>query len=627
MIELAVGYIRVSTEDQTRHSPKSQYQDIKNYIDEKGWRWGKKFLRDKEIELDKSVTAIVPSDNGDSKGFQVEGFFVESGSGWEPKKRPIFQEMIQHIRKNNIRHVLFCYVDRIARNLSDYLYFCDKLKGIEGIFIHIVNEDLVFSPFLKADYKEQERLENRLVTGKAESGRISQRVIKAREGRFEEGRVTYRVPFGYINKVDPVTRRPYVESVPDEAETVKNIFNMIESGKYSLLSLTKKLEKIGLKKRTYDRKLKRYIDKPFTRSFLYYLLKNNTYLGIVKLNGLEKKSDEVPQIIDQHTFDKVSEVLKDKCNFRDGRRKKGRYNSPLAHLCKCYFCDCQITTDFTPKENGKNYVYLRCTSGKVHRDLNWYKRKFGKKSCPQPYNTESGVEKAFDEEIKKLFLGESMIAWLEQELMTQKDQSQDLGAKVKKDLEKKLKKLEERKKQLSIMRADNEFTKEEYLEARNETLDEINALQKQIKEIESSSTNIEDEIEITIGLLKMLPDKWSEYTIKEKAELLQIMTKKIVLGENGKNKPVITWEKPWDMIIKLNTIVPVDRAIKHIESMGNDGDKKSPIGKNWCAREDLNPRPLDSKSTALSTELRAHVVFFYSILRIRKKARIVRIKI
>ena len=29
-------------------------------------------------------------------------------------------------------------------------------------------------------------------------------------------------------------------------------------------------------------------------------------------------------------------------------------------------------------------------------------------------------------------------------------------------------------------------------------------------------------------------------------------------------------------------------------------------GVEWHARRDLNPRPLDSKSTALSTELRAH---------------------
>jgi hypothetical protein len=30
--------------------------------------------------------------------------------------------------------------------------------------------------------------------------------------------------------------------------------------------------------------------------------------------------------------------------------------------------------------------------------------------------------------------------------------------------------------------------------------------------------------------------------------------------------------------------------------------------KAWHARRDLNPRPLDSKSTALSTELRAHQI-------------------
>ena len=30
----------------------------------------------------------------------------------------------------------------------------------------------------------------------------------------------------------------------------------------------------------------------------------------------------------------------------------------------------------------------------------------------------------------------------------------------------------------------------------------------------------------------------------------------------------------------------------------------------WHARRDLNPRPLDSKSTALSTELRAHQLSF-----------------
>jgi len=79
MVEQAVAYIRVSTEDQIRHSPKSQYKDIKNYIEEKGWRWRKKRLRDTEIELDTGILGTVPSDNNSSKGFEAPGFFVLDG--------------------------------------------------------------------------------------------------------------------------------------------------------------------------------------------------------------------------------------------------------------------------------------------------------------------------------------------------------------------------------------------------------------------------------------------------------------------------------------------------------------------------------------------------------------------
>lgn len=598
MSEIAVGYIRVSTEDQQRHSPKSQYNHIKNYIEEEGWKWRKKRLREVDIKLDSSISGAIPSDNVDSQSFKAEGFFVESGSGWEPEKRPVFYKMIDYVKKNKINHIISCYVDRIARNLYDYTYLCRKLEGSDSVHLHIVNENLAFSLSLKEDYEDRLKLENRLVTGKAESGRISQRVIKAREGRFEEGRVTYRVPYGYINKVHPTTRRPFIEIVPENAEKVKKIFEMMASGHYSLTSLTKKLEELGWKKSTFDRKLRQYIDKPITRSYLYYLLTNNTYLGNVKWRGRFKESAEVPQIIEKSTFEKVNKILKSKCNFRDGERKKGKYNSPFARLCKCHFCGCQITTDFTKNRHGKKYAYLRCTSGKRHRDLNWYKRKFGKTTCVQPYNTESGIEKAFNEEIQKVFMDEGIIAWLEGELKAEKARSQNLGGKAKKNLENQINQLEKRLKQLNIMRADGEFTKNEYLDARTETLNKIESLEHQIKKIDLSSTNVEDEIEITLDLMQKIPEKWADFSIPEKAEVLQLITKKITLGKYGKDKPEIVWEKPWDILIKYG------------ELMGIGGNKIYPIEKNWHARRDLNPRPLDSKSTALSTELRAHLFIF-----------------
>ena len=76
-----------------------------------------------------------------------------------------------------------------------------------------------------------------------------------------------------------------------------------------------------------------------------------------------------------------------------------------------------------------------------------------------------------------------------------------------------------------------------------------------------------------IELIKTLSEKWATLSIEEKAEVLHIMTKRIVLGKNGKDKPEIVWNKPWDALIK---IYPTENI--------------------WHARRDLNPRPSDSKS-------------------------------
>ncbi len=57
----------------------------------------------------------------------------------------------------------------------------------------------------------------------------------------------------------------------------------------------------------------------------------------------------------------------------------------------------------------------------------------------------------------------------------------------------------------------------------------------------------------------------------QKVEILHLMTKKIVLGKDGKNKLDIKWKKPWNALIENGS-----------------------IEKNWRARQDSNLRPSDS---------------------------------
>ena len=549
------------------------------------------------IELDDRISDYkIQRDDKNKPNLEVVGVFSETGSGWTPEERPVFEELVKYVCNNKtIKHVLFVWANRMGRNFEDYIDFKKRLrKANPDVHLHFIKEELVLQPLNKSDYKDEERLEDVIKKGKAFSGELSERITEARKDRFEQGRIAHMVCYGYINKHNPEPPYDtYIEIVPAHAERVKKIFEMRASG-LSSLSTAKELERRGWTKRTYKRSLKRYIEEPFSKGYIDYMLQNEFYLGKAKRLGESKSSKHVPQIIDEALFEKVQNVKGPKKSQPE--KTKGKYSSPVANLCKCHFCGCQITTDRVIKKykNGKEqtFIYLRCTNGKIHRDANWYKRKFNKNVCIQPYNTEKGIVEAIDKEVEKLWFHDDVLVWLEGELENLRKDSKKVGAKIKDDLEAKLAKLNHRKSQINVMRADAELTKEEFLEMKNAVLKEIESVENELEELQDSDLSIEDEIEITIDIMSRLQEKWTTLSIKDKAEVLRIMAKKITLGKDGKNKPEIQWDMPWSFFYKVGSRGP--------NEIGS-------IEQGWHARRDLNPRPLDSKSTALSAELRAHL--------------------
>ena len=124
-----------------------------------------------------------------------------------------------------------------------------------------------------------------------------------------------------------------------------------------------------------------------------------------------------------------------------------------------------------------------------------------------------------------------------------------------------------------------------FLERRKTEID------NEIELLSQKSTSTEEEIELSLELMERMQNQWITLDFSKKAEILGILTKEISLGKDGKDKPLITWELPWAALYEIG--------------------RSSKLGE-WHARRDLNPRPLDSKSTALSAELRAHHVISYS---------------
>lgn len=108
---------------------------------------------------------------------------------------------------------------------------------------------------------------------------------------------------------------------------------MMGSGKYTLLTLTKKLEELGYQKRTYSRKTDTYEQQPFAKGYLDYMLHNDSYLGKVKHHSGRNPIKGTEAIIDEKTFEQVLKVLKKHAKPRLEGRVQGKYFKPISKAC------------------------------------------------------------------------------------------------------------------------------------------------------------------------------------------------------------------------------------------------------------------------------------------------------
>ena len=604
MIETAVGYIRVSTKGQERQSPESQYKDIMRWLNDKSWKFKKERLQNIEIELDEHVTGYkVRRDNPEQPEFEVTGIFTESGSGWKPESRDAFNKMIDHIRENEIKHLIVGWTDRLYRNPEEFGLMLRKLRKAHALDVHfhIVNENSVFSFAEGEDLIERQHHGSQMLQSEMESIKKSIRITKAHQDRYEIGRHTHKPPYGYRSKIDPETRALYVEIEQEEAQTLNLIFGKIASGEFTPSSLTKWLRENGYKKRTYNRSTKTYEEKPFALSSLNYMLKNERYLGRVKLHGKSKDTLHIPQIIEPEIFEKVQQSFQSHRKRRGNNGKGKSYYSPLASLCSCHFCNCQITTDPTTNSYGKTYNYLRCTNGKIHRNPDWYEREFRQKLCPQPYYREEKVSETIDHHFHATWLtdDDTILNLLKEELIKGQKDPEKNNSRLIKELDEQKIKLDKRLKGFEIMKADGEISKARYLDHKTEILSELNSIEKKVSVISASTVNTDDEIKAIMDFILNLREYWPTFSLEEKAEVLRIMAKKIILGKVGDDKHTrkavkIIWAKPWDALAYVQGACDEIKQSLMEQKQQKDREAKSSIEKNWYARQDSNLRPSDS---------------------------------
>ncbi|MGH7157230.1 MAG: recombinase family protein [Candidatus Saccharimonadales bacterium] len=303
----------------------------------------------------------------EAQGLRVTEIRKESHSAKYSGKRPVFEQLIEDVRKGLFTGILSWAPDRLSRNAGDLGSVVDLMD--QGKLVEIRTHGQVFtnSPndkFLLMILCSQAKLEN------------DNRGINVKRGMKTKCELGFRpnmTPLGYHNDHYSGKGQKKVFVDKKRAPIIKEAFEKVATGA-SGRDIYNWFAEIGF--RTKRGKL-------VTLSMVYRMLNNPYYCGIFEFpvgSGKWYKGSYTP-IISRELFDAVQQKM-----IVAPKSKPGTKQFDYTKLLRCGGCGSGITAQEkykqTKKHGQKRYVYYHCTQS----------RNF---DCTEPYLREEKLTQAF----------------------------------------------------------------------------------------------------------------------------------------------------------------------------------------------------------------------------------------
>lgn len=246
--------------------------------------------------------------------------------------RPMFNAMVQQLRRRSVEGLVVHKIDRSARNFRDWAHI-GELADM-GIDVHFATETLDFNSRggrLSADIQA--------VIAADYIRNLREEINKGLRGRLKQGLYPWPAPIGYLNNgkaqvktVDPVT-----------APLVRDLFELYATGAYSVRTIRLEMARRGLRNS---------VGRPITKASVERMLANPFYTGLIKVErtGELYEGKHVP-LIETTLFERVQAVK----HGRPGHKKETRHNHLLGGMFRCGICKGAMIP-----ERQKGHIYYRC---------------------------------------------------------------------------------------------------------------------------------------------------------------------------------------------------------------------------------------------------------------------------
>ena len=259
-VDVTALYVRVSTERQAEegYSLDAQKKRLGAYCEAQGW--------------------VVDS---------ARHIYVDAGISGKSTQREAFQAMMSAARQGEITRIVAMKLDRLARNVKDFLGIVDELKAV-GCDLVLIKESFDTSTphgkFALTMFAAMAELEASTITERVMSGKAQ----KAQEGGYNGA----RCPLGYKYENGAFS------VVEETAATVRNVFGSFLAGQ-GLSTIAKRLNETGATTAKGG---------SWYASTVQAILRNGFYAGIAQWDGVEVEGTH-PAIISKEVYEQSHQCL------------------------------------------------------------------------------------------------------------------------------------------------------------------------------------------------------------------------------------------------------------------------------------------------------------------------------
>lgn len=259
---------------------------------------------------------------------EISAWFEEKHSAAK-NGRPVFAEVVRQLKRRKADGVIIHKTDRGTRNYYDWADINALIDN--GIEVHFTHEAFdLRSPAgrFSADIHAAQAIHY--------SRNLSHETKKGIYGLLKQGIFPLQAPVGYLN-----TGGGKIKDIdPVKAPLVRKAFELYATRKYSLLTLSAKMYKLGLTNLRGNQirpgGLKAIFDNPF-------------YKGVMRIKGMHYQGKHTP-LVHPKLWQHVQDIMHGKTN---GQVIKNDF--VFRKMIRCYGCRYLLIG-----ERQKGHIYYRC---------------------------------------------------------------------------------------------------------------------------------------------------------------------------------------------------------------------------------------------------------------------------